>query len=116
VTDDHPLLEFHPSPYRGGLLYYGSLPADQAAALEAVYRLRKEDPLPLRASDEDASALAERRAVTSHALLGWLYTEARLWAEARTELEAGLARARTPESRASFDGALADLARRQAGP
>jgi spermidine synthase len=116
VTDDRPLLEFHASPYRAGSVYVGTLPADQAAALEAVFRLRQEDPLPLRASAGDAAALAEGRALSGHALLGGLYKDVRLWTEARTELEAGLARARTPESRASFTGQLADLERRQARP
>jgi spermidine synthase len=114
VTDDRPFLEFHPSPYRTGSLVYGTWGADHAAALEIVYRLRKEDRLPLQAAGEDAPALSERHALFSHALLGSLYMDTRFWTEARQEFEAGLARSSTPASRATFVVGLDVLARRQA--
>jgi len=112
VTDDRPFLEFHASPYRTGRVMVGTFSADHAAALELVYRLRGEDPLPLRAGD-GAAALAAARALDSHTLLGGLLADARHWPEAQAEFEAGLALASTPADRAHFAGALADLQRRR---
>jgi spermidine synthase len=114
VTDDHPFLEFHASPYRTGRVMVGAFSADQAAALEIVYRLRGEDLLPLRASEADAAALAATRALSSHTLLGDLLVDARHWAEAQAEFEGGLALSSTPKDRAHFVAALADLDRRRA--
>ena len=89
-------------------------PVVMAAALEAVYRLQKDEPLPLRGAGAEATALAERHALMGHAFLGALYMETRFWAEARSEFETGLARSPTPESRAVFARSLAELVERQA--
>jgi spermidine synthase len=112
ITDDLPFLELHASPSRSGFWTVGPFTADHARALEIVYRLRGQDPLPLRA-DGDAARYDEIRALSTHALLGDLFVNARLWEDARTEFEAGLARTQVPRNKAYFLYDLADVAQRE---
>jgi spermidine synthase len=109
VTDDRPFLEFHASPYRSGFHFVGTLSASQAAALELVYRVAAEDPLPLDGAGAEAALLAERRTVSSRGQLATLLVQSGLPDEARAELELGRAHARTPQGRAYFEGKLSKL-------
>jgi hypothetical protein len=112
ITDDLPFLELHASPSRSGFWTIGPFTADHARALEIVYRLREQDRLPLKAG-EDTARYDENRALSTHALLGDLFMNARLWKDAWTEFEAGLGRTQVPRNRAYFLCDLAEVAQRE---
>jgi spermidine synthase len=102
ITDDLPFPEYQLS-HLGGF----------RESLEIVYRLRRQESLPLTTDDADAARYREIHALSTHGLLGDLFLKTGSWEDARSELEAGLARARLPMNKAYFLYELADLAQRE---
>ncbi|MBP7865817.1 MAG: fused MFS/spermidine synthase [Acidobacteria bacterium] len=106
VTDDFPLLETHAPLWLGGRRVVGLLGLNEAQALEAVYRQRLAERLPLSPSP-DAERCRQGWALDSYRLLGGFYLDTGLPDQAAAAFGAGLETARTPPERALL---LCDLA------
>ncbi len=115
VTDDDPLLETHSPAWLGQRRLVGPFGENEARALDAVFRLRLGESLPLKTA-AGTERLRRAWAIASWRRLGGLYLDIGLWEGANAAFRQGLSAAQEPAERACLLCDLAVTAVRQGRP